>query len=117
MPFIDSKITGNVSKEKREAIKSKLGQAVSILHKSETFLMVGFEDQYDLYMGGNSLEQGAYVSVSLFGDASSADYEKMTGAICKIMRKNSEFRETIFMLPIMGFMIGDGMEVISRVKF
>lgn len=84
MPFIDSKITGNVSKEKREAIKSKLGQAVSILHKSETFLMIGFEDQYDLYMGGNSLEQGAYVSVSLFGDASSADYEKMTGAICKI---------------------------------
>ncbi|MDO4168649.1 MAG: phenylpyruvate tautomerase MIF-related protein [Lachnospiraceae bacterium] len=84
MPFIDSKITGKVSDDKKEAIKTKLGQAVSVLHKSETFLMVGFEDNYDLYMGGNHLEQGAYVSVSLFGDASSEDYEKMTGEICKI---------------------------------
>ena len=58
MPFIDSKITGNVSKEKREAIKSKLGQAVSILHKSETFLMVGFEDQYDLYMAEIAWNRG-----------------------------------------------------------
>lgn len=35
-------------------------------------------------MGGNKLEKGAYVSVSLFGNASSAAYEKMTGEICKI---------------------------------
>ena len=48
--------------------------------------MVGFEDEYDLYMSGNRLEKGAYVSVSLFGNASSDDYEKMTGAICDILQ-------------------------------
>ena len=52
MPFIDSKITGEVSREKRETIKSKLGQAISIVNKSESFLMVGFEDNYDLYFHG-----------------------------------------------------------------
>ena len=46
--------------------------------------MVGIEDNYDLYMGGNKLEKGAYVSVSLFGNATSSAYEKMTGEICKI---------------------------------
>ena len=61
-------------------------RASSILHKSETYLMVGFEDEYDLYMSGNRLEKGAYVSVSLFGNASSDDYEKMTSAICDILQ-------------------------------
>lgn len=84
MPFIDSKITLPVSPEKKETIKTRLGKAVSIINKPESFLMVGIEDNYDLYMAGKKLEKGAFVSVSLFGEASSAAYEKMTGEICKI---------------------------------
>ena len=44
MPFIDSKITESLTTEKDEAIKKKLGDAIQILNKSETYLMVGFED-------------------------------------------------------------------------
>lgn len=86
MPFIDSKVTVKLTEEKKNSVKTQLGQAISILHKSENYLMVGFEDEYDLYMSGNRLEKGAYVSVSLFGNASSDDYEKMTGAICDILQ-------------------------------
>ena len=64
MPFIDSKITVSLTPEKEEAVKTKLGEAIQILNKSETYLMVGFEDNYDLYMGGSKLDKGAYVSVS-----------------------------------------------------
>lgn len=88
MPFIDSKITLPVSPEKREKIKSELGGAVSIVNKPESFLMVGFEDNYDLYMGGKKLEKGAYVSVSLFGNASSEAYNKMTAEICRIYEED-----------------------------
>lgn len=84
MPFIDSKITLKVSEEKRETIKAELGQAVSILNKPESFLMVGFDDEYCLYMGGSKLEKGAFVAVSLFGEASSMACEKMTAEICRI---------------------------------
>ena len=84
MPFIDSKITVKVPDEKREAIKTELGQAVSILSKPESFLMVWFDDEYCLYMGGDRLEKGAFVAVSLFGNASSAACEKMTAEICRI---------------------------------
>jgi len=87
MPFIDSKITVTVSQEKRDIIKAELGKAMSILSKPESFLMVGFEDNYDLYMGGKQLEKGAYVSVSLFGNASKAAYEKMTATICDLYQK------------------------------
>ena len=87
MPFIDSKITLPVSQEKREVLKAELGKAVSILSKPESFLMLGFEDNYDLYMGGRKLEKGAYVAVSLFGNASGAAYEKMTAKICELYEK------------------------------
>lgn len=84
MPFIDSKITSAVSEEKKERIKTKLGQEISILHKPESYLMIGIQDHYDLWFGGKKLEKGAYVEVSLFGKAPSADYEKLTAKICEI---------------------------------
>lgn len=87
MPFIDSKITLSVPQEKREVLKSELGKAVALLNKPESFLMIGFEDNYDLYMGGQKLDKGAYVSVSLFGNAQKSAYENMTARICELYEK------------------------------
>ena len=87
MPFIDSKITVPVSNEKKEELKSELGKLMATLHKSEAYLMVGIEDEYDLWFGGKKLEKGAYVSVSLLGNASSKDFSTMTGQICDVYSK------------------------------
>ena len=84
MPFIDSKISVSVAHEKKEIIKAEFGRLMSVLGKSESYLMVGMEDNYDLWMGGTKLEKGAYVSVSLLGNASSDAYEKLTGKICEL---------------------------------
>lgn len=84
MPFIDSKISVAVAPEKKEIIKAEFGRLMSVLGKSESYLMVGMEDNYDLWMGGKKLEKGAYVSVSLLGNASSDAYEKLTGKICEL---------------------------------
>ena len=82
-------MTVTLSQEKKESIKQKLGKAVSILHKGETYLMVGFQEGYELYLGGKKLDKGAYVEVSLFGSASSSDYDKMTGEICRILSEEA----------------------------
>ena len=87
MPFIDSKISVPVSREKREVLKSELGKIISFTGKPESFLMVGFEDNYDLYMGGKKLDKGAFVSVSLYGNASSDAYNKMTEEICRLYKE------------------------------
>ena len=87
MPFIDSKITVPVSDEQKDNIKSRFGEAISTLSKPESYLMVGIEDDYTLYMGGKKLDKGAYVSVSLFGNASSDAYDRMTGQICDVYSK------------------------------
>ena len=87
MPFIDAKISVKATEEKKEIIKSEFGKLMSVLGKSETYLMVGIEDGYSLWMGGKKLEKGAYVSVSLLGNAPSASYEKLTAEICSLFEK------------------------------
>ena len=87
MPYIDSKITKKLTDEKKETIKAELGKAITALNKPESFLMVGIADGYDLWFAGNKLESGAYIEVSLLGDAASDLYDKMTGIICDIMEK------------------------------
>ena len=84
MPFIDSKISVPVSAEQKEELKSDLGKLIATLHKSETYLMVGIEDNYDLWLGGRKLEKGAYISVSLFGNAPRDAYDKLTGQLCEL---------------------------------
>ena len=84
MPFIDSKITVSVSPQTKEEIKTELGRLIATLHKSETYLMVGIEDQYDLWLGGKKLDKGAYVAVSLYGYAAPEDYNALTGQICRL---------------------------------
>ena len=70
MPFIDTKVTMKVTPEKKEIIKQELGKRISALNKTETYLMVGMEDGYDLWFGGEKLDMGAYVAVSLYGTSS-----------------------------------------------
>ena len=85
MPFIDCKISQKLTDRQKQTLKTELGKAVSIIHKPESYLMVGIADGYDLYFAGEKLERGAYISVSLYGSAASSAYEKMTETICDIL--------------------------------
>lgn len=85
MPYIDAKTTLALSAEQKEDLKRELGQLITTLNKPEAYLMVGIEDNYDLWFGGKKLEKGAYVSVSLLGNASPDLYDKMTGRICEML--------------------------------
>ena len=87
MPFIDSKITLKISMQQKEEIKSELGKLIETLNKSETYLMVNIEDACDLWLGGEKLEKGAYLAVSLYGDAPKELYDRMTGRICEMMNR------------------------------
>ena len=74
MPFINSKVSVNMSQEKKEQVKKRLGEVISLVPgKSENWLMVGFEDGCDLYFQGNQ-------------DGPAGDvFNTLTGAICQIM--------------------------------
>ncbi len=88
MPYIDSKVTMKLSETQKETLKSALGQIISsIPGKSETYLMVGFDDEYSLFFGGNKLDQGAFIEVKIFGNTSDAALETVTSKICALFEK------------------------------
>ncbi len=87
MPFIDCKITKQLTDDEKDEIKTQLGRAVSIIHKPECYLMVGIADGYTLYMAGARVRSGAYVSVSLYGAVNAKAYDALTAEICKILQK------------------------------
>ncbi|MBP5185585.1 MAG: hypothetical protein J6040_00850 [Clostridiales bacterium] len=85
MPFIDAKTTLSLSAEQKEELKSEFGKLISTLNKPEAYLMVAIEDSADLWFAGSKLEKGAYIAVSLLGNAPSDLYDKMTGKICEML--------------------------------
>lgn len=85
MPFINSKVTVKMSEEKKESVKRQLGEVISLIPgKSENWLMVGFDDGYDLYFQGNKDGESAFVDVSVYGGATPQVFDKLTGEICRI---------------------------------
>ncbi len=87
MPFINVKTNAAVSKEKCEAIKSALGQAITALPgKSEQWLMVGIEPECTLYFQGSDAPC-AMVQVQTYGTNASGT-DALTGKICQILGDN-----------------------------
>lgn len=103
MPMINSKITVPLPQEKRDKLKTAFGKAVSILGKPESYLMLGFEDNYDLYFAGKKLEKGAFISVELFGGEDSDACEKMTAEICTVLQKELDIPGNAVYITYCGF--------------
>ena len=85
MPFINTKFSGEITQTQQDEIKTALGKAVSILGKSESWLMTGFEQNCALYFKGEKSPKIAFVEVSLYGSSSASAYDKLTGEICNIL--------------------------------
>ena len=88
MPMIQAKITVDVPDEMRQILTAELGEAIAEFRKLERYLMIGFEDHYCLYFGGERLEKGAFVSVELSGVEDAATCAKMTEKIHTIFERN-----------------------------
>jgi len=87
MPFINTKVTTEITKEKEEVLKAELGKAITLIGKGEAYLMLGFEDNCRLWFGGKNDSDMAYVEVSLLGHITKENAGKLTTAICDIFQR------------------------------
>ncbi len=83
MPFINTKYTAEITPQQEDALKTALGKALTLIGKSEQWLMLGFEQNCSLYFQGQKSEKIAYVEVSLLGDAGNDAYRALTAEICR----------------------------------
>ena len=86
MPFIHTRTNREISKETEKALARELGNAVTLLGKSENWLMLQFEDQCRLYFKGDCNLPLAFVNIKLYGKASADAYEKMTAEVTRILQ-------------------------------
>lgn len=87
MPMIETKVTMQLSEEKRDVLKTEFGKAIAIMGKPESYLMINLVDNQDLYFAGKKLDKGAYVDVKVFGSVDSNASGKMTARLCEILEK------------------------------
>ncbi|MBQ7295749.1 MAG: hypothetical protein IJW86_06110 [Clostridia bacterium] len=85
MPFINTRTSCEITKEKETAIKTQLGEAIKLIGKSESWLMLNFEDNCRLYFKGGNSENMAMVEIALFGKATSSQYDALTAKVTEII--------------------------------
>ncbi|WP_343247097.1 phenylpyruvate tautomerase MIF-related protein [Diplocloster hominis] len=89
MPCINVKTNAEISSDQEQMVKEQLGQAITCIPgKSESWLMVTFEDQVHMYFKGKADQRMAFVEVKIYGSASAEDYDRLTGEITKILETN-----------------------------
>ena len=95
MPFINTKVNIPITAEKEIIIKKKLGEAITARRgKSESWLMVNFEDNSRLYFRGDGETPSAFIEVKLYGKASEDEYENLTGKITDIISSELNIDKT-----------------------
>ena len=85
MPMILTRVNRPISPEAEKNMAQALGRAIRLLGKTESWLMLDFEDNCRLYFKGESGAALAYVEVKLLGSASGDAYERMTAEVTRIL--------------------------------
>lgn len=90
MPCIQAKVSNSLTGAQKETLKTRLGEAISILPgKSENWLMVFIEDDCAIWFQGKNDQPIAYVEVKIFGKSSESAYERLTGEITTILEETA----------------------------
>ena len=85
MPYINTTTNINITKEQEQNIKARYAQAVSVIGKSEAYLMLGFNSGTSMYFGGDNSSPLAFVEVKFFGKSTDDKLNTLTAEICKII--------------------------------
>lgn len=86
MPYIQTKVSVSVNAEQEKAVKTRMGEAISIIPgKSESWLMLDFEDNCRLYFKGSAELPSAFIEVKIYGRSSAEVYDRLTAELTEII--------------------------------
>ena len=86
MPYIETKTTAKVTKEKEIELKEKLGEAIALIPgKSESWLMLNLIDECRMAFKGTLEPDIAMVEIDIFGNASDRAFDALTERVCEVI--------------------------------
>ena len=90
MPYIAVNVTGTLTREQKLAIKSGLGEKISIIPgKIEKALMVDISENHTMFMGGEERPL-AFVDVRCYGETELQYKTEFTEAVFEILQSATE---------------------------
>ena len=89
MPMIQVKLTVPVNEEQNVKLHKDITQTVvEVFNKPIGYVMVNVEPEADLWMAGEKLAKGAYISTSLMGAIKNEDCDAFTAKLCELLEKD-----------------------------
>jgi phenylpyruvate tautomerase PptA (4-oxalocrotonate tautomerase family) len=86
MAYVNSIFTSKLSEEKKELLKSAVGQLITIFPgKSEDWLFVSIEDQRNLYFKGIKATAAAIIEIKIFGKQDKENKDLFTSKLCDFL--------------------------------
>ena len=86
MPYIAAKMSFKLDEAQKDNLHKKLEDVISsAFSKPKSYIMTSIEDAKTLYMGGNRVEKGAYISIKSLGSISKSACQTATQQICDIL--------------------------------
>ena len=84
VPYVQLRTNKEISKETELAIKERLGRTITLLGKTEQWLMVECVSNCHMYFAGEEVDT-AYVSVKLLGKSNDEAYNNFTGEVTNML--------------------------------
>lgn len=94
MPYINTTTNVKIRKEQELNLKSKYARAISIIGKSETYLMLGFNPECSMYFAGDSNKPIAFVEVKFLGTSTHEKLNNLTAELCKIISEELDIPQS-----------------------
>ncbi len=90
MPFLNVKVSTELSEDTKEALQTELLDATSSsIGKPKNYIMMSIEDKASMYFAGKKMSKCAYVMVSLYGNSSYENYNTLCGKISAALEKHA----------------------------
>ena len=85
MPFIHTRVNKPVTPAQEEQMARDMGKAITLLGKSEQWLMLHFEENCRLYFRGGNDQALAFINVKLLGTSGRPRYNDLTQELTRIV--------------------------------
>ena len=89
MPYIHTQMSLPLSKEGEDKLTRAFGEAVTLLGKSENWLMLRFEDGCRMAFRGKNDAPMCFIGVSMYGNSSSEAADRMTAALTRAVHEET----------------------------
>lgn len=83
MPYIKTSTNIKIEEDKLNNIKTKYGEAIKLMGKTEDWLMLEFNDNTKMYFRGDNTNPIVFIDVRVLGSVNNAN--DMTAKLCEII--------------------------------